>query len=121
MQLHGGVLRSSTALRHSPVDELLGCLDGTALAVDTVLGVDDQLALAGLVGLGILVHTSGAESLLRTVKLRDGHVYMDIKQHNGEQSNWQNGLTAAGTPANIPEGTWAHSGFTRRCAGWSES
>lgn len=72
--LHHSIGRTSSSLRHSPVDELLRCLDGATLAVHTVLRIDDQLPLTLSVGLAVLVHTSGTESLLRTGKSLDGHL-----------------------------------------------
>ncbi len=40
---HVVVVRAAAALRHSPVDELLGRLDRAALAMYAILRVDDQL------------------------------------------------------------------------------
>ena len=46
---HDSVCRSSPALRHRPLDVLLGHLDAAALAVHAVLRVDDEAALPLLV------------------------------------------------------------------------
>lgn len=72
--LHYAVSWSSSSLRHSPVDELLRRLDGTTLAVHTVLRIDDQLSLSSRISLAVLVHARRTESLLGTSESLDGHL-----------------------------------------------
>mmetsp|Transcript_22712 Transcript_22712/g.64678 ORF Transcript_22712/g.64678 Transcript_22712/m.64678 type:complete len:635 (-) Transcript_22712:55-1959(-) len=70
---HAGVRRPAPPLGHDPVDVLRGALDVARLAVDAVLRVDLQPPLSLL--LQVLVHTRGAEALLRPVE--DGEVARD--------------------------------------------
>merc|ERR1719507_2261536 len=65
--LHSIVSRSSAALWAGPHYVLGGVFDAAGLAVDAVLGVDDQFCLAGLVVFGVLVDAGGAEAALGTV------------------------------------------------------
>lgn len=71
LYLHEGVGRSPATLWHSPFDELLRCLDRARLAVHTVLRVDDEVALAGRIGLRVLIHTRGTEALFGSGILLD--------------------------------------------------
>ena len=92
--LHVLILRPPSSFRHRPVYKLTRSLDGAALAMHAVLSIDDQLPLAagGLIGLGVFVHTSRAETLLRPVKGGDGHSCKQTKSAIGIQlsSAWRN-------------------------------
>lgn len=74
---HDSISRTSAPLWHGPSDVLSWHLDATALAVNTVLRIDDNAPLPtlGFVCLWIFVHSSGTESLFRTCILSDGQLY----------------------------------------------
>ena len=70
-ELHKGIRRSSSSLRYSPLDELLWCFEGTCLAMNAVLCINNQISLAISVWLGILINTCGKKSLFRSSILLD--------------------------------------------------
>merc|ERR1719414_2742195 len=70
---HRSILWAAGALRHRPVDELLGGLDRAALAMHAILRVDLQAHLAVLIG-QVLVHSGWAEPPLWAIILRQGHL-----------------------------------------------
>merc|ERR1719422_620463 len=70
---HRSVLRAARALRHRPIDGLLGSLYRAALAVHAILRVDLQAHLAILIG-QILIDLGWAEPPLWTVIRRQGHL-----------------------------------------------
>merc|ERR1712062_874642 len=65
---HSVVSRAAPALGTDPVDVLTVVLDVAGLAVDAVGGVDDELHVAGIVGL-VLVHPGRTKPALRSSKL----------------------------------------------------
>jgi hypothetical protein len=73
--LHDGISRASSSLRYRPVDVLLGHFDGATLAVDTVLGINHEILRSLGVSFGVLIHPSGAKSLLGPGVFSDRHLW----------------------------------------------
>jgi len=75
LQLHRSVLRTSTPFRYSPVNKLLRGLNRATLTVHTILSIDNKVSLTLGIGLRVLIHTCGAESLLGAVELGNRDIY----------------------------------------------
>lgn len=80
--LREGVLGTASALRHRPFNRLIRRLDGTCLAVNAVLTVNNELLSAsilsavGILLVHIFIYSSGANTAEWTVK--DAHITLNV-------------------------------------------
>mmetsp|Transcript_25536 Transcript_25536/g.42624 ORF Transcript_25536/g.42624 Transcript_25536/m.42624 type:complete len:239 (-) Transcript_25536:1325-2041(-) len=79
--LHNGISRSTPSFWNRPFDILLRCLDGTALAMHTILGVDDKAALpCFFICISVFVNTGRTKALFGACECFDGHLRGHVRQ-----------------------------------------
>jgi hypothetical protein len=76
--LHDLIARSSSTFGNCPIDELLWGLDTAALAMDTILRIDNELTVALGIRLAVFIDACRTESLLRSRVLLDRNLCTEL-------------------------------------------